>query len=106
MSSRSLPGRPRRCLDFHRQKHPESGSLPADDGLRSEEDQAGTPVWPPPFQDHPEQAVFSPQSGLVHLSTEHRDLVAECEVFHDEIMLGMEPAQQVAQERQNNREHG
>jgi hypothetical protein len=74
----------------------EPRSLPADDGLRSEDDQGGTPVGPSSFLEHPEQAVVSPQSGLVHLPMEHRNLLPEGETLQGEIMLGTEPAHQVA----------
>jgi hypothetical protein len=58
-------------------EHPEPGSLPTNDGLGLKKYQRGTPVWPPSFQDHPEQPVFALQSGLVRLPLEHRDLVPE-----------------------------
>ena len=83
-----------------------SGSLPVDDRLGLEDHQRGTPVWPPSFQDHPEQPVCPLQSGLRRLPIEHRDLVPEGEILQGELLLGTEPGQRVAQEHRDNREHG
>ena len=58
-------------------EHPEPGALPTDDGLGLEEDQRAAPVWPPSFQDHPEQPVFAPQSRLVRRSVEQGELVPQ-----------------------------
>jgi hypothetical protein len=42
----------------------------------------------------------------VRRPAEHLDLVSKRQILQAKLMVGSQPRQQVAQERQNNREHG
>ena len=76
----------------------ESGSLPADESLGLENHQRSSPMRPDFHEQQPEVTVRPMKLRPGRPAFEDGDLVSEGEILQGEIMLGTEPAQQVAQE--------
>ena len=64
---------------------PETLAVPADNGLRLDEDQRLLPANPQPPQHHPEQLVASNKPGLRMLPFENAELLSKSQVFEEQV---------------------
>lgn len=71
-------------------KHPQSRSLPADDGLGPEDHQRGFPIRPSPLEYHPETPVPRATLRPRRLPFKHSDWVSQGGSFHGRFVLRAE----------------
>jgi hypothetical protein len=64
---------------FPRPEEAESLSVPANDGLRFDDEQCRTPVPPGGCQPHPEEAIRSSEFGSLHQPLQNVELMAKSE---------------------------
>jgi hypothetical protein len=64
--------------------------VPANDGLRLNEDQRPFPPRPEPPQDHPEEFVESGKSRLRVLLLQNAELLVQSQVFQKQMMAGID----------------
>jgi hypothetical protein len=77
-----------------------TGSRPdaADNGFGRDQDKGIFPSGPESLQDNPEQIVQGSQSTARPFGVQRQDLLAESEIFKDEVLSGTESADNPSQE--------
>ena len=76
------------------------------DGSRSDQDERVPPPGPERSQRNPEQLVHGSQSTARSLGVQSQQLLMKSQVFKDEVLSGMECADQPAEEMSKRHDHG
>ncbi len=77
--------------------------MPPDDGLRLDEDEAGTPVRPEPRQASPEESIATAEPGSIDTSLQNGELLPEGEIFESQLRTVREEG---AEDQENDSEDG
>ena len=80
--------------------------MPAHDGFGYDQDERAFPAGPESFQDNPEQLVQASQSTARPFGVQREDLLAESEIFKDEVLSGPESAENPSQEMSEQYDYG
>ena len=86
-------------------EHPESSSLPADEGFGLEDDQRISPTGPNLHEQQPKISVGSTELGPARLPFENHELMAQCQDFEGEIVPTSEERKRIGQNDPENGEH-
>src|SRR5450631_420650 len=83
----------------------EAGAVPADHGVRLDDNQHVRPARPETGEDHPERAVAVAQARAARRTTQIGQLLAESQVLDGQIRAGTEAGSQRSKDAQNQGSH-
>ena len=84
---------------------PPTLAVPADDGLRPDEDQMPPPIPVEPAGEHPEEPVPAVQSWAAPGSEGDLELLAQEEILEKEVVLAAEASRKLAEQEPEEGEH-